>query len=141
MKSTNKYSVFIVDDDEDDRESIKDAFLENKHHYNYVFMSNGDQLLEYLVANPPRENTLILLDLNMPGKDGRDILKEIKNARDLKPIPVIVLTTSSSERDKQTSYELGANCFVTKPDSYNDLVDITNSIAKLWLVPQQGTIY
>jgi CheY-like chemotaxis protein len=141
MKSTNKYSVFIVDDDEDDRESIKDAFLENKHHYNYVFMSNGDQLLEYLVANPPRENTLILLDLNMPGKDGRDILKEIKNARNLKPIPVIVLTTSSSERDKQTSYELGANCFVTKPDSYNDLVDITNSIAKLWLVPQQGTIY
>jgi len=141
MKSTNKYSVFIVDDDEDDRESIKDAFLENKHHYNYVFMSNGDQLLEYLVTHPPRENTLILLDLNMPGKDGRDILKEIKNASNLKPIPVIILTTSSSERDKQTSYELGANCFVTKPDSYNDLVDITNSIAKLWLEPSRGTIY
>lgn len=136
MKLTNKYSVFIVDDDEDDRESIKDAFLENKHHYNYVFMKNGDQLLEYLVTNPPQDNTVILLDLNMPGKDGRDILKEIKNKQDLKPIPVIVLTTSSSEKDKKASYELGANCFVTKPDSYNDLVDITNSIAKLWLLPK-----
>lgn len=136
MKLTNKYSVFIVDDDEDDRESIKDAFLENKHHYNYVFMKNGDQLLEYLVTNPPQDNTLILLDLNMPGKDGRDILREIKNTNDLKPIPVIILTTSSSEKDKKASYELGANCFVTKPDSYNDLVDITNSIAKLWLLPK-----
>lgn len=136
MKLTNKYSVFIVDDDEDDRESIKDAFLENKHHYNYVFMKNGDQLLEYLVSNPPQDNTVILLDLNMPGKDGRGILREIKNTQDLKPIPVIILTTSSSERDKKASYELGANCFVTKPDSYNDLVDITNSIAKLWLLPK-----
>lgn len=136
MTLTSKYSVFIVDDDEDDRVSIKDAFLENKHNYNYVFMKNGDQLLEYLVTNPPQENTLILLDLNMPGKNGRDILKEIKNTQDLKPIPIIVLTTSSSERDKKASYELGANCFVTKPDSYNDLVDITNSIAKLWLLPK-----
>jgi len=137
MKLTKKYSVFIVDDDEDDRESIKDAFLANKHHYDYVFMKNGDQLLDHLIANPvPHQDSLILLDLNMPGKNGRDILKEIKSTENLKPIPVIVLTTSSSEKDKKTSYELGANCFVTKPDTYGDLVHITDSIAKLWLLPK-----
>ncbi|MBS1687892.1 MAG: response regulator [Bacteroidetes bacterium] len=137
MKLTKNYSVFIVDDDEDDRESIKDAFLQNKHHYDYVFMQNGDQLLAYLVDNPiPHQDALILLDLNMPGKSGRDILKEIKDTDNLKPIPVIVLTTSSSEKDKEVSYQLGANCFVTKPDTYSDLVHITDSIAKLWLLPK-----
>jgi len=137
MKLTKKYSVFIVDDDEDDRESIKDAFLANKHHYDYVFMKNGDQLLDHLIANPvPHQDSLILLDLNMPGINGRDILKEIKSTENLKPIPVIVLTTSSSEKDKIASYELGANCFVTKPDTYSDLVHIADSIAKLWLIPK-----
>jgi len=137
MRLTKKYSVFIVDDDEDDRESIRDAFLANKHHYDYVFMKNGDQLMEHLITNPvPYQDALILLDLNMPGKDGRDILKEIKGTETLKPIPVIVLTTSSSEKDKIASYELGANCFVTKPDTYSDLVHITDSIAKLWLIPK-----
>lgn len=137
MKLTKNYSVFIVDDDEDDRESIKDAFLQNKHHYDYVFMQNGDQLLDHLTANPsPHQDALILLDLNMPGKSGRDILKGIKDIDNLKPIPVIVLTTSSSEKDKEVSYQLGANCFVTKPDTYSNLVHITDSIAKLWLLPK-----
>ena len=68
----------------------------------------------------------------MPGKDGRDVLKEIKGNKELRGIPVIVLTTSSSEKDREASYELGANCFVTKPDSYRELVNITDSIARLW---------
>ena len=69
----------------------------------------------------------------MPGKDGRDVLREMKRNDALKPIPIVVITTSSSERDRDISYQLGANCFVTKPDSYQELVELTDSIAKLWL--------
>jgi CheY-like chemotaxis protein len=135
MKPSQKHSVFIVDDDADDRESIRDAFLENKHHQEYVFMKNGDQLIDHLASGPKNSNpVVILLDLNMPGKDGRDVLKEIKQNKDFKTIPVIVLTTSSSEKDRESSYQLGANCFVTKPDSYKELVNITDSIAKLWFL-------
>lgn len=133
MMQNIKHSVFIVDDDEDDRESIRDAFLENKHNQDYIFMENGDQLIYHLSdAHLLHHPSLILLDLNMPGKDGRDVLKEIKKNDCLKYIPIIIFTTSSAEKDRQTSYSLGANCFLTKPDSYKELLEITNSIAKLW---------
>jgi len=129
-----RHSVFIVDDDADDRESIRDAFMENKHHYDYLFMHNGHQLLQHL---SPGANSLapsiILLDLNMPGMDGKDVLKELKNDERLQSIPVIVFTTSSSYRDRQLSYQLGASCFVTKPGTYRELISITDSIARLWL--------
>ena len=132
--SNKKHSVFIVDDDADDRESIRDAFLENKHHYDYVFMKSGDQLLKHLdTEKNANAFKIILLDLNMPGKHGKDILKEIKGNKELQVIPVIVLTTSSSEKDREASYELGANCFVTKPASYRELMNVTDSIARLWL--------
>lgn len=128
-----KQQVFIVDDDEDDRLSIRDAFLENKHHHEYVFIHSGDQLLQHLdTKHRDSLSTVILLDLNMPGKDGRDILRELKENKHFQPIPVIILTTSSSEKDRVLSYELGANCFVTKPNSYTGLVEIADSIAKLW---------
>lgn len=136
MKPNQKHSVFIVDDDADDRESIRDAFLENKHNQEYIFMKNGDQLINHLISEPESSKpVVILLDLNMPGKDGRDVLKEIKGNKNLKTIPIIVLTTSSSDKDRETSYQLGANCFVTKPDSFRELIDITDSIARLWFVP------
>jgi DNA-binding response OmpR family regulator len=129
-----KHSVFIVDDDADDRESIRDAFLENQHHQDYVFIKNGDQLMGHFSdINFKPKPALILLDLNMPGKDGRDVLKEMKRNETLRPIPIVVITTSSSDRDREASYQLGANCFITKPDSYRELVAITDSIAKLWL--------
>ncbi len=135
MRTGLKHSVFIVDDDADDRESIRDAFLENKHEQEYIFMKNGDQLIDHLYGVPRKPDpVVILLDLNMPGKDGKEILKEIKGNAALRTIPVIIMTTSSSERDRQLSYELGANCFVTKPDSYKDLIEITDSIARLWFV-------
>lgn len=135
MKPALKHSVFIVDDDEDDRASIRDAFLENKHHQEYIFMGNGEQLIAHLHNAPKHPNpVVILLDLNMPGKDGKDVLKELKNNLALRSIPVIVMTTSSSERDRMLSYELGANCFVTKPDSYEELKEVTDAIARLWFV-------
>lgn len=130
----DKHSIFIVDDDPDDRESIRDAFLESKHDQNYVFMHSGEQLMGHF-ASPElkKKPSLILLDLNMPGKHGKEVLKEIKNDEHLKLIPVIVITTSSSDVDRKMSYRLGANCFITKPDSYRELVTLTDCIAKLWL--------
>lgn len=127
--------VLIVDDDADDREIIRDAFLTKRAEPEYVFIENGDQLMEYL--NQQKDNgllpSLVLLDLNMPGKDGREALKEIKSNSNFQGIPIVIFTTSSSGRDKQSAYNLGANCFVTKPDTFNKLVDLTDSIGQLWL--------
>src|SRR5215211_5423919 len=130
----NKHQVLIVDDDADDREIIRDAFMNNNGHYEYVFIENGDKLIEFLDSCADDEfPALILLDLNMPGKDGREALKEIKGNQLYLPIPIVIFTTSSSERDRQISYGLGANCFVTKPDTFNKLVELTSSMARLWL--------
>lgn len=128
-----KPSILIVDDDPDDRESIRDAFLENEFDHNYVFMKDADELMVYLHEGANPYPSVILLDLNMPGMDGRQALKLIKDNKNLRHIPIVVLTTSSAVSDKQTSYALGANCFITKPDNFNKLVDITNSISKLWV--------
>ena len=134
MNQSLKHSVFIVDDDQDDRESIRDAFLENNHLQDYVFMKSGEQLLYHFNEKAANKHpSLILLDLNMPAKDGRDVLKEIKGSEELRFIPIIVITTSASDKDREISYQLGANCFLTKPNSYDELVKITDCIAKLWL--------
>lgn len=129
-----RHSILIVDDDADDREIIKDAFITTLEDQDYVFLENGEKLIEYLqnlaTHNDP---SLIMLDLNMPGKDGREILKDLKRDNRYQAIPIIVFTTSSSGRDKQMVYELGANCFITKPDTFNKLIELTKSISNLWL--------
>lgn len=128
------YPILIVDDDADDRDIIRDAFNANNEQADYVSLENGDALLQYLHENASNGlPALIMLDLNMPGKDGREALREIKSTAAFQKIPIIVFTTSSSERDKQTSYEYGANCFVTKPDTFDKLVEVTGAILKLWL--------
>jgi DNA-binding response OmpR family regulator len=115
---SKKHIILIVDDDNDDREIIRDAFMSNhKNHREYVFIENGDNLL----------------NLNMPGKDGREALKEIKNAERFRSIPTIVFTTSASQKDRDTVYSLGANCFITKPDTFNKLVELTTCIMQIWL--------
>ena len=129
-----KHSILIVDDDADDREIIRDAFYHSVNDQDYIFLENGEKLLEYLentIGHTPP--SLIMLDLNMPGKDGRETLREVKTDKRYQWIPTIVFTTSSSPRDKQTVYDLGANCFITKPDTFNKLLELTNSITKLWL--------
>jgi CheY-like chemotaxis protein len=128
-----KHCIVIVDDDADDREIIRDAFENSIPEQDYVFLENGDRLLEYLQQNADHKPSLIMLDLNMPGKDGRETLKEIKSTQQFHDIPTIVFTTSSSHRDKQNVYEFGANCFVTKPDTFNKLVELTGCITRLWL--------
>lgn len=133
MKSNSQHLIFIVDDDPDDRQIILDAFLENSPQIDYVFIENAETLLENLHAADSEYPALILLDLNMPGMLGLQALKEIRSNKQFSQIPIVVLTTSTLHQDRKTSYELGASCFLRKPDSYGELVDITNSIVKLWL--------
>jgi CheY-like chemotaxis protein len=133
MTATKTETVYIVDDDPDDRQIILDAFIENNSKLDYVFIETGKELMENLHSSPATEYpSLILLDLNMPGMYGLQALKEIKNHKDYKHIPTIILTTSALPKDLYSSYELGANCFLKKPGSYNELVKIIGSILSLW---------
>jgi len=125
--------ILIVDDDADDREIIRDAFSSVTEELEFVSFENGEKLLDFLTLHHENENPcLILLDLNMPGKDGRETLKDIKTHKRYHLIPTIVFTTSSAFRDRIVAYELGANCFITKPDTFNKLVEIAGAIMKLW---------
>lgn len=131
---TSKNPIVIVDDDSDDRGLIKDAFLENNPDKNFILLENGDHLLEFIRTVPENEfPSLILLDLNMPGKDGREALKEIKKNSKTHHIPIVVFSTSSLDKDRIISYELGANCFLTKPSSYQEMIFLTDAIVKLWV--------
>jgi len=132
MKS-NSHLIFIVDDDPDDRQIILDAFLERSPLIDYVFIENAETLLETLYSGEADFPALILLDLNMPGMLGLQALKEIRGNKQFSQIPIIVLTTSTLNQDRKTSYELGASCFLRKPDSFSELVELTDSIVKLWL--------
>src|SRR4051794_16550772 len=122
-KEVSKASVIVMaEDDLDDRLLIKDALEESNWPTDLRFVDNGEEMMEYLTRNgkyadpaaSPRP-TLILLDLNMPRKDGREVLREVKARSDLKQIPVVVLTTSKADTDIQKTYELGANSFISKP--------------------------
>jgi len=134
MNIATRNLVYIVDDDPDDRQIILDAFLENNAEMDYAFVENGSQLMKNL-QNAESDSdlpTLILLDLNMPGMLGLQALKEIKGNKKIASIPTIVLTTSTLPMDKKLSYDYGANCFLSKPASYADLVLITKMIARLY---------
>jgi len=134
MKEVKKNLVFIVDDDPDDRQIILDAFLENNALSDYVFIESADELMDILHSAENNDYpSLILLDLNMPGMLGMQALKEIKGNKRFSDIPTVVLTTSKLSTDRKLSYELGANCFLTKPTLYSELVSITKSIADVWL--------
>jgi CheY-like chemotaxis protein len=138
MKSNSKL-IFIVDDDPDDRQIILDAFLEKNPQIDCAFMENAENLLQSLYSDEAEFPALVLLDLNMPGMLGLQALKEIRNNKKFSQIPIIVLTTSTLHQDRRASYELGASCFVRKPDSFGELVDITDSIVRLWLREDHGT--
>jgi DNA-binding response OmpR family regulator len=122
-----------VDDDPDDRQIILDAFLENNSEIDYAFIESAEQLLENLNTDAANHPNLILLDLNMPGILGLQALKEIRGNKVFSQIPIIVLTTSTLTKDRKSSYEMGASCFLTKPDAYASLVEVVNAIVKLWL--------
>ena len=136
--SKNTIAILIADDDPDDREMIRDAFEENRLNNELHFVKDGEELMDYLLQRGayageavPKPG-LILLDLNMPKKDGREALKEIKNDPHLREIPVVVLTTSKAEEDIYRSYQLGVNSFITKPVTFDSLVTITRELGRYW---------
>lgn len=134
MKETNDKLVYIVDDDPDDRQIILDAFLDNKYQGDYAFIETGEELLDNLQAPSDLYPSLILLDLNMPGMMGLDILREIRNQKQYSHIPIVILTTSTLHHDRKLAFEFGANCFLRKPDTFTHLVSLTDAILKLWLI-------
>lgn len=139
MREMKKLPIILMaDDDPDDRMLAKEALTENKLANDLYFVEDGEELLDYLhqkgkftSENAPRPG-LILLDLNMPKMDGREALKEIKSNSSLRKIPVIVLTTSKAEEDIIRSYELGVNSFITKPVTFDELVEVTRQIGRYW---------
>jgi CheY-like chemotaxis protein len=134
-------TILICDDDADDRALTQQA-LEDAHISNDLrFVEDGEQLLDYLYQRgeysgetgaAPRPG-LILLDLNMPGMDGREALQRIKGDPTLVDIPIVVLTTSGLDADVIRSYRLGVNSFITKPVTFSGLVDAMNVLGRYWL--------
>ena len=132
-------TILMADDDADDRRLTQEAFEEGRLINDVRFVENGEQLLEYLRKEgayaPPAEAPrpgLILLDLNMPRKDGRTVLKELKTDPELRQIPVVVLTTSKADEDIYKSYDLGVNSYIVKPVTFEALVDILQTLEKYW---------
>jgi len=131
--------LLLADDDADDRQLAREALAEN-HVINELHeVADGEELMDYLfhrgeyadLRTSPRPG-LILLDLSMPKKDGREALAEIKADPQLRQIPVIVMTTSSAEEDICRSYDLGASSYVTKPVSFTRLVEVMRAIERYW---------
>lgn len=132
--------ILMADDDADDRMLTKDALQESRVLNELRFVGDGEELMDYLLrrgkySNPddaPRPG-LILLDLNMPKKDGREALKEIKSDPNLKRIPIVVMTTSAAEEDIFRSYDFGASSFITKPVTFDRLVELMRALGKYWV--------
>ena len=129
----------MADDDADDRRLTQEALEEGRLINVVRFVDNGEELMDYLHRRgkhaPPAESPrpgLILLDLNMPRKDGRAVLKEIKSDPDFRQIPVVVLTTSKADEDVFGSYDLGVNSYIVKPVTFEALVDILQTLEKYW---------
>ncbi len=133
-------TILVADDDPDDRLMIKEALDEARLANGVDFVEDGVELMDYLHrrgnhADRPGSSMpgLLLLDLNMPRKDGREALEEIRADLKLKRIPVIVLTTSAAEEDILRTYDLGASSFITKPVTFADLVRTMETVTDYWL--------
>jgi CheY-like chemotaxis protein len=134
------FNILMADDDEDDFLLIQEAFKESGFGNPLYFVQDGDELMAFLhrkgkyldPVQSPRPD-LILLDLNMPKMSGREALKEIKNDPQLRAIPIVIITTSHDKRDKLLGRQLGVCAFVTKPDSFEELVEIVRTNGMEWL--------
>ena len=137
-QSAKPLVILMADDDADDRLLAQDAVAEARVNGELRFVENGEELLDYLyrrsrfATGDAIRPGLILLDLNMPKKDGREALREIKANPDLRRIPVVVLTTSKAESDISQIYDLGANSFICKPVSFDSLVNVMKALGHYW---------
>jgi len=139
MPQQEQITILMADDDPDDRLLLEDALEEVRLNNQFAFVEDGVELMDYLhrqgeythLANTPMPG-LILLDLNMPKKDGRQALQEIKSNPELRRIPIVILTTSKAEEDILRSYDLGANSFIVKPVTFDKLVEIVRQLTDYW---------
>lgn len=139
-KDKKMLTILMADDDEDDRLLARDALKESRVLNRLYCVENGVELLHYLEGHGKYVNRekypmpgLILLDLNMPKKDGREALQEIKANPAIRRIPVVILTTSKAEEDKLRGYDLGAASFITKPVTFSALVELMQALGKYWI--------
>ena len=139
-KQGESITILMAEDDPDDRQMTKEAFEESHLLNDLRFVFDGVELIDYLKrrgrysdpATSPRPG-LILLDLNMPKKDGREALKEIKADPTLKAIRIVVLTTSKAEEDIIRTYDLSAASYITKPVTFSALAEVVKTLGKYWL--------
>ena len=138
-KHLETVAILLADDDPDDRMLTMKALEKNRLANQVYTVQDGEELMDYLLrrgdytdAEQAPEPGLILLDLNMPRKDGREALQEIKSNPDLRHIPVVVLTTSEAEQDVVQSYNLGVNAFVTKPVTFEGMTKAIRVMGSFW---------
>ena len=137
-KRSNPITILMADDDMDDQMLAREALVEARLANDLYFVKDGEELLDYLhnrgeyAEQPVPRPGLVLLDLNMPKKDGRQALKEIKEDANLRRIPIVVLTTSVAEEDILRTYDLGVNSYITKPVTFEGLVEVMKSLGKYW---------
>ena len=138
MNTPNPITILMADDDADDRLLTKDALEEARLANPIDFVNDGEELMDYLYHRGKYEKQqlpmpgLILLDLKMPKKDGRTALKEIKSDPNLRSIPIVILTTSQAEEDIVRTYDLGASSYITKPVTFEEMVEVMKTLAKYW---------
>jgi CheY-like chemotaxis protein len=141
--------ILMADDDDDDYLLTQKALKASKLLNTLIRVKDGEELVDYLLKRGEYEHQetvrpgIILLDLNMPRKDGREALKEIKEHEDLRNIPIVVFTTSKAEEDVYKTYQLGVNSFITKPVTFSNLLDVMTSLGNYWFeiveLPKHGT--
>ena len=130
-------NILLIEDNPGDVRLTQEAFNEGRIPINLNVVMDGEEALSYLRKEPPYNDVtipdLILLDLNLPKKDGREVLAEIKADDSLKRIPVVVLTTSNAEQDIVISYGFHANCYINKPVDFDKFFDIIQKVEDFWL--------
>lgn len=147
MNNPKKIDILLVEDDAGDVELTKEGLLAAKMMVNLHVVDDGEKALLFLKKEPPYSDAprpdIILLDLNMPRKNGKETLQEIKADNALRSIPVVVLTTSEAEADIVKCYDLGANCYITKPIGFNAFTKVVGMIEEFWFTivkmpPKEG---
>jgi len=149
-KQPKRIRILIADDDQDDRMMIKESMEQDRVLNDLEFVGDGEELMKLLLSRSGASGSdrlpmpdLILLDLNMPRKDGREALREIKAHLELRTIPIVVLTTSEAEEDVFRTYDLGVNSYITKPGTFAGLVHAIQSLKRYWFeiveLPGNGT--
>ncbi|MHB9038680.1 MAG: response regulator [Armatimonadota bacterium] len=128
--------LLVVEDTKADVRLLKESFRESGVMVESTVVEDGEEAMAYLLRrgrfnNAPRPD-MVLLDLNLPRKDGREVLLEIKSDPQLKSIPVVILTTSTAEEDVVECYDLGANCYVVKPIDLDEYIRATRALAEFW---------